>query len=89
MRWCQLDVWVDATGHRGAGEVKPLEVFTGHTVCSDPTLAVSPRVLQDVVEDVGWHNFHDSIFGSVGDDKELRIWDQRKVKWDPLLVVNQ
>eukprot|EP00658_Telonema_sp_P-2_P041939 TRINITY_DN3004_c0_g2_i14.p1 TRINITY_DN3004_c0_g2~~TRINITY_DN3004_c0_g2_i14.p1 ORF type:complete len:380 (+),score=118.76 TRINITY_DN3004_c0_g2_i14:91-1230(+) len=47
----------------GSGEVKTLSTFTGHT---------------DVVEDVDWHNFNESIFGSVGDDKQLRIWDHRK-----------
>jgi len=49
----------------GAGEVKALQTFTGH---------------MDVVEDVGWHNFHEDIFGSVGDDKHLSLWDQRKGK---------
>jgi len=47
----------------GSGEVKPLQTFSGST---------------DVVEDVGWHHFNESFFGSVGDDKQLRIWDQRK-----------
>uniref|UniRef100_A0AC35TPQ0 WD_REPEATS_REGION domain-containing protein n=1 Tax=Rhabditophanes sp. KR3021 TaxID=114890 RepID=A0AC35TPQ0_9BILA len=30
-----------------------------------------------VVEDVAWHVLHDSVFGSVGDDKKLMIWDTR------------
>lgn len=30
-----------------------------------------------VVEDVAWHLLHDSIFGSVGDDKKLMLWDTR------------
>ncbi|XP_065906777.1 histone-binding protein RBBP4-like [Dysidea avara] len=30
-----------------------------------------------VVEDVAWHVLHDSIFGSVGDDQKLLIWDIR------------
>ncbi|PAA59523.1 hypothetical protein BOX15_Mlig007085g2, partial [Macrostomum lignano] len=37
-------------------------VFTGHS---------------SVVEDVSWHLLHDSIFGSVGDDQKLMIWDTR------------
>ncbi|CAF0930556.1 unnamed protein product [Brachionus calyciflorus] len=39
-----------------------LSIFTGHTA---------------VVEDVAWHLLHDSIFGSVGDDKKLMLWDTR------------
>nr|CDS29861.1 retinoblastoma binding protein 4 [Hymenolepis microstoma] len=30
-----------------------------------------------VVEDVAWHPLHESIFGSVADDKRLMIWDTR------------
>jgi len=30
-----------------------------------------------VVEDVAWHAHHAEIFGSVGDDKKLLIWDTR------------
>ncbi|XP_022219268.1 chromatin assembly factor 1 p55 subunit-like [Drosophila obscura] len=29
------------------------------------------------VQDVAWHNQHDSIFGSVADDRKLMIWDIR------------
>jgi histone-binding protein RBBP4 len=32
---------------------------------------------QAVVEDVAWHVLHDSVFGSVGDDHKLMIWDTR------------
>eukprot|EP00605_Chrysophyceae_sp_TOSAG23-4_P002145 GSChrysophyteH1.ASY1.ANO1.2373.1 assembled CDS len=32
----------------------------------------------DVVEDVAWHKFSSSLFGSVGDDSKLIIWDTRK-----------
>lgn len=37
-------------------------IFTGHT---------------SVVEDVAWHPLHESIFGSVADDRRLMIWDTR------------
>ena len=37
-------------------------IFTGHTA---------------VVEDVAWHLLHESLFGSVGDDQKLMIWDTR------------
>ena len=39
-----------------------LTIFTGHTA---------------VVEDVAWHLLHDSVFGSVGDDRKLLLWDTR------------
>jgi len=31
-----------------------------------------------VVEEVNWHKFQNKVFGSVGDDKCIRIWDLRK-----------
>ena len=31
-----------------------------------------------VVEDVAWHSKHEYLFGSVGDDKKLVIWDTRR-----------
>lgn len=45
-----------------ARNLDALTVFTGHTA---------------VVEDVAWHLLHDSMFGSVGDDKKLMLWDTR------------
>ena len=30
-----------------------------------------------VVEDVAWHVLHEAVFGSVGDDHKLMIWDIR------------
>jgi histone-binding protein RBBP4 len=30
-----------------------------------------------VVEDVSWHSRHEHVFGSVGDDRQLLIWDTR------------
>jgi histone-binding protein RBBP4 len=38
---------------------------------------------QGVVEDVAWHHKHEYIFGSVGDDKKLLIWDTRKPAEEP------
>ena len=38
--------------------VDPLAIFSGH---------------QAVVEDVAWHLFHDTLFGSVGDDCKLMM----------------
>jgi histone-binding protein RBBP4 len=31
----------------------------------------------DVVEDVAWHNQHANVFGSVGDDSAVHLWDPR------------
>lgn len=39
-----------------------LSIYTGHSM---------------VVEDVAWHCTHPTIFGSVGDDQKLMIWDTR------------
>ncbi|OIV97124.1 hypothetical protein TanjilG_04928 [Lupinus angustifolius] len=33
--------------------------------------------VHDVVQDVAWHSRHEYIFGSVGDDQYLLIWDLR------------
>lgn len=35
------------------------------------------KVHEGVVEDVSWHLKHDYLFGSVGDDRCLLIWDMR------------
>eukprot|EP01018_Ginkgo_biloba_P032416 Gb_32820 [translate_table: standard] len=39
------------------------------------------------VEDVAWHAIHDHLFGSVGDDHHLLIWDIRKDSEKPLHTV--
>lgn len=43
-------------------EVDAINTYRGHT---------------DVIEDVKWHRQHPNLFGSVGDDKKLMIWDTR------------
>ncbi|XP_010266834.1 PREDICTED: WD-40 repeat-containing protein MSI2-like [Nelumbo nucifera] len=35
------------------------------------------EVHEDVVEDVAWHLKNENLFGSVGDDRRLMIWDMR------------
>lgn len=55
----------DLSGGPPPKENKTLDasrIFTGHT---------------SIVEDVAWHLLHDSLFGSVGDDKKLFLWDTR------------
>eukprot|EP00560_Eucampia_antarctica_P004654 CAMPEP_0197836884 /NCGR_PEP_ID=MMETSP1437-20131217/30384_1 /TAXON_ID=49252 ORGANISM="Eucampia antarctica, Strain CCMP1452" /NCGR_SAMPLE_ID=MMETSP1437 /ASSEMBLY_ACC=CAM_ASM_001096 /LENGTH=477 /DNA_ID=CAMNT_0043443435 /DNA_START=16 /DNA_END=1449 /DNA_ORIENTATION=- len=44
-------------------QIKALSTFNGHT---------------DVVEDVDWHHRDVNLFGSVGDDRSIRIWDVRE-----------
>lgn len=39
------------------------------------------------VEDVAWHAIHDHVFGSVGDDHHLLLWDIRKDSEKPLHTV--
>ncbi|CAL5431299.1 unnamed protein product [Camellia sinensis] len=35
------------------------------------------QVHEGVVEDVAWHLRHEYLFGSIGDDQYLHIWDLR------------
>mmetsp|Transcript_7591 Transcript_7591/g.19319 ORF Transcript_7591/g.19319 Transcript_7591/m.19319 type:complete len:424 (-) Transcript_7591:119-1390(-) len=60
----QICLW-DIQGPLGKGEktVDAHTIYTGHL---------------GVVEDVAWHSKHEHMFGSVGDDKQLLIWDTRK-----------
>ncbi|PWN51229.1 putative chromatin assembly factor 1 subunit C [Violaceomyces palustris] len=43
--------------------LEPLKTYRGHSA---------------IVEDVAWHNHHESLFGSVGDDRQMLIWDTRE-----------
>lgn len=47
---------------QAAAEVSPVSVLRGHT---------------GVVEDVDWSRQQPHLFGSVGDDRQLLIWDTR------------
>ena len=47
--------------------LEPTATFTGHT---------------NVVEDVQYHLHHKNLFGSVGDDAKLMIWDMRDSRSD-------
>ena len=56
-------VWdVKALGE-GENELEALQIYHGHG---------------SVVEDVAWHPHDVNLFGSVGDDKKLILWDSRK-----------
>lgn len=39
--------------------------------------AFHEQIHEGVVEDVAWHLRHEYLFGSVGDDQYLHIWDLR------------
>jgi len=55
-------LWNINANTASARNLDAMMIFTGHTA---------------VVEDVAWHLLHDSMFGSVGDDKKLMLWDTR------------
>ena len=59
----QICLW-DVTGGDGARELDAQTIYKGHL---------------SVVEDVAWHAKHEHMFGSVGDDKHLILWDTRAV----------
>ncbi|KAJ9076909.1 Histone acetyltransferase type B subunit 2 [Entomophthora muscae] len=61
--------WNISTWTKGQNIMNPVNVFTGHDA---------------YVEDVAWHPHHDSIFGSVGDDFRMMIWDMRKGSSQPV-----
>jgi histone-binding protein RBBP4 len=42
----------------------------------------------DVVEDVDWHRHHECLFGSVGDDRKLMIFDTRHDARSPIYQVD-
>lgn len=52
---------INAGSKRGQ-ELDPIHTFNGHS---------------DIVEDVQWHAHHSYLFGSVGDDGLLNLWDIR------------
>jgi len=56
-------LWDINAAAKEAKQLDAKQVFNGHT---------------DVVEDVSWHLLHESLFGSVADDRKLMIWDTRR-----------
>ncbi|CAG8441478.1 8362_t:CDS:10 [Ambispora leptoticha] len=65
----------DITGYtKDTRSLDPFRVYRGH---------------EAVVEDVSWHSLDQNIFGSVGDDQKLLIWDIRAESTEkPLHTVN-
>ncbi|KAI9299234.1 putative histone-binding protein rbbD [Neoconidiobolus thromboides FSU 785] len=56
-------LWDISGWTKGQNKMEPVTTYKGHT---------------DYVADVTWHPFEEKIFGSVGDDNKLIIWDIRK-----------
>jgi histone-binding protein RBBP4 len=54
---------IQDTNVKAGGYLDPTGIYEGHT---------------DVVEDVAWHVQHSHVFGSVGDDRKLLLWDTRE-----------
>lgn len=59
----QICIWDIQSLPPNASSLAALSIYCGHG---------------GVVEDVAWHPRHTDIFGSVGDDKKLILWDMRK-----------
>lgn len=57
---------------KGDVNMDPLATYHGHSA---------------VVGDVAWHNLHDSLFASVGDDRLLLVWDTREKTTSPMKKV--
>ncbi|KAH7299378.1 hypothetical protein KP509_24G008300 [Ceratopteris richardii] len=68
----QICLW-DINSSNGSSKIlQPMRIFQAHS---------------GVVEDVAWHSSHDYLFGSVGDDWQLFIWDLRSSRDGPMQVV--
>ena len=55
-------LWDVSASTTSGGSLAAKSIFHGHS---------------SVVEDVAWHVLHEHVFGSVGDDHKLMIWDDR------------
>ncbi|KAG6556975.1 hypothetical protein Mapa_001391 [Marchantia paleacea] len=58
----QICLWDISSASKSTRVLDAKQTFQGHV---------------GVVEDVAWHLRHDYLFGSVGDDRQLLIWDTR------------
>ena len=59
--------WDITKATKTSSTLEPVATYTGHT---------------NVVEDVQFHLHHAELFGSVGDDCKLMIWDLREGRYD-------
>ncbi|SCZ98844.1 BZ3500_MvSof-1268-A1-R1_Chr3-1g05658 [Microbotryum saponariae] len=79
----------DVNGYtKGASTMEPLTVYRGHTAIvevshsSSRTCAIEQSHRLNVfvrTQDVAWHCLQENIFASVGDDRQLLMWDTRGV----------
>jgi histone-binding protein RBBP4 len=64
----QICLWDTFAGAgKSSRAVEAMNIYSGHA---------------GVVEDVAWHGSHPHVFGSVGDDKMLMLWDTRRPPQD-------
>ncbi|KDN52865.1 putative chromatin assembly factor 1 subunit C [Tilletiaria anomala UBC 951] len=61
--------WWDINKYqKGNSTLEPLAKFKGHSA---------------IVEDCAWHNFSQTLFVSVGDDRQMLVWDTRETPEKP------
>eukprot|EP00899_Mesostigma_viride_P008660 jgi/Mesvir1/17796/Mv12901-RA.1 len=70
----QICMWDINAATKLNRQIPALNIYNAHT---------------GVVEDVAWHNCHEHLFGSVGDDRQLLVWDSRKSAADPPVMRNE
>ncbi|WFD31378.1 Histone acetyltransferase type B subunit 2 [Malassezia sp. CBS 17886] len=56
-------LWDISAYQKDSRTLDPLHTYRGHTA---------------VVEDVAWHNHLETLFASVGDDRQMLLWDTRE-----------
>jgi len=64
-----INLWDVGAAKATHSNLEPTQTFNHHT---------------DVVEDVAWHRKNESVFGSVGDDKKILLWDTRQTPEKPM-----
>ena len=76
VNFCSVIDFTEPTFHFGNGSFNLFQKSTleVHTIFS---------AHQAVVEDVCWHASHENIFGSVGDDMRVMVWDTRNANNKP------
>lgn len=72
---CLWDVNAANAGH----ELNALQIWSQHGGVVEVCVVVTnTRWSMAHSQDVAWHHFHEHMFGSVGDDRKLILWDTRK-----------
>lgn len=60
--------WDIGAYQKDTKSLDPLTTYRGHSA---------------IVEDVAWHNHHEHLFASVGDDRQMLLWDTRETGASP------